>query len=239
MNPLRLQTLGPGLSRSLGTVWLGTVPATGAITVGGASAAALSPVPAALGILFALFAPAGRAVALGFLGFPLASAGSAVAVGFLWFPLAPAGRAVAVGFFAVVAAIIGVCPAPVLAGRSGPVGAPLASVAVVFVSVPGNLAAALVGGQPGRHQGAGIAAHQLKALGLGPFRLGLEDGYDVEPVEMDIGLDPQDVAHRSRLGDQGAVQVALRPTGAGGPPSPSPVVAAAGELDVEPASHEP
>ena len=236
MNPLRLQTLGSGLSRSLGTVWLGTVSATGAIAVGGAFAAALSPVPAALGILFA---PAGSAIALGFLGLPLASAGSAVAVGFLWFPLAPAGRAVAVGLFAVGAAIIGVCPAPVLAGRSGSVGAPFASVAVAFVSVPGDLAAALVGGQPGRHQGAGIAAHQLKALGLGPFRLGLEDGYDVEPVEMDIGLDPQDVAHRSRLGDQGAVQIALRPTGAGGPPSPSPVVAAAGELDVEPASHEP
>ena len=234
MNPLRLQTLGPGLSRSLGTVWLGPVPATGA--VGGASAAALSPVPAALGILFA---PAGSAVAVGFLGFPLAPADSAVAVGFLWFPLAPAGRAVVVGFLAAVAAIIGVCPAPVLAGRSGPVGAPFASVAVAFVSVPGDLAAALVGGQPGRHQSAGIAAHQLEALGLGPFRLGLEDGYYVEPVEMDIGLDPQDIAHRSRLGDQGAVQVAFGPTGTGGPPSPSPVVAAAGEFDVEPASHEP
>ena len=185
MNPLRLEPLGAGRGGPLGAI-PGPVSATGAIAIRGTlpvAVLAAVPVPALAAVsAFATAIPAVIAVSL------LAAA----------VPAAVAVSVLVLTGSAIPTRVALALPRPLI-----PTGTPLALrtvVAFIARSIGLKATTALFGGELGRHQGADFTAQQLESLRLGAFRLGREDRDDVEAVEMDVSLNPENVAHRCGLG---------------------------------------
>ena len=230
MDPLGLEPLGAGRGGPLGSI-PGPVPAPGTIAIRGTLSVAILaavPVPAlAAGVLAAVSAFATvvlAVIAVSALAavIPALAAISAIAT------VIPA--VIAVSAFALSGSAILTRVAPIPPRPSVLTGTPLAFGTVVVLAARSLRlkAAALFRGELGRHQGADFTTQQLEALRLGTLRFGREDRDDVEAVEVDISLNPENVTHRSRLRNQRTGHLALGATGAGSPPSPRPVIATAG-----------
>ena len=67
-----------------------------------------------------------------------------------------------------------------------------------------------------------------------PGRLHTDDG---DPLELEVGLGSQDVAHLGHRREESTVERALRLFGPRGAPGPGSVLATAGQLDIDPARH--
>ena len=77
----------------------------------------------------------------------------------------------------------------------------------------------------------------FESLRLRTLLLGREHLDDGDALDLELGLGPHDVARlRARIEELG-VKRALGLLGSRGPPCPGPVVAGAGQLDVDPAGH--
>jgi pimeloyl-ACP methyl ester carboxylesterase len=92
-----------------------------------------------------------------------------------------------------------------------------------------------LGGHPNLGRGA---ADHLEVLWFGPMSLlGREQGQDGDPLDLEIGLGPQDIAGFDPRRDQRTVQAPFGLPGSRGPPCPRSVGSRAGELDLNPAGH--
>lgn len=78
---------------------------------------------------------------------------------------------------------------------------------------------------------------QLEAIGLLACLLRRRHGGDLDPVNEEVGINSQDVAHLGLRGEHGGRHGAPRLSGASGPPCPAAVVSRACELDLDPARH--
>lgn len=198
MDPLRLEPLGTGRGGPLGAI-PGPVPAPGTISIRGdlpVAILAAIPIPAFAAVsALAAIIPALIAITALAAVIPALAAVSAFAAAVL--------AVISVSAFALSGSAILARAAPVPPRPSVLTGTPLAFGTVVVLAVRSLRlkAAALFRGELGRHQGADFTAQQLEALRLGALRFGREDRDDVEAVEVDVSLNPENVTHRSRLGN--------------------------------------
>ncbi len=89
----------------------------------------------------------------------------------------------------------------------------------------------------GRHRLGG--AQQLDPTREGHLLLGRQNRQDRDPVDLDLRLDAQDVAHFGVVGEDSRIYDTLRLPRSGGAPCVAAVTPNAGELDVETIWHAP
>jgi hypothetical protein len=93
-------------------------------------------------------------------------------------------------------------------------------------------------GERGGHEWTIVSRSQeLDALGLAASGLRGGDRHDLDPVDHELGLGPQHVTHRRTIGQERAVEVALRLAGPGRPPGPGAVITARRQFNLETAGH--
>ncbi len=118
----------------------------------------------------------------------------------------------------------------------------VAAVAIAPRTAPVTVAAASTTALRGEGGGDELVVaerrgQQLDALGLLAGALGRQHADDLDAVDLELGIGAHDVADLRPVEQQGPVEGALGLTCAGGAPGPGPVVALAGELDLDASRH--
>jgi hypothetical protein len=95
-------------------------------------------------------------------------------------------------------------------------------------------------GKAGRHAGRRVPgwSDDLQALGFDAlFLLWRQHGNDRDAFDLELGVDPEDIARLGLGGEEVTVENAPGLQGPGGTPGPAAIGPRTGQLDVDPACH--